>query len=65
MIVASDGIWEYLHGEDCIKIVRSFYEDDKNCEEATLALIKEAFKRWKRKDIAIDDITLIVVFFDD
>ncbi len=65
LIVASDGIWEYLHGEDCIKIIRSFYEDDKNCEEAAYALIKEAFKKWRRKDIAIDDITVIVVFFDD
>ena len=65
MIVASDGIWEYLQGEDCIKIVRPFYEDDKNCEEAALALIKEAFRIWRRKNMTIDDITLIVVFFDD
>ena len=65
MVVASDGIWEYIHGEDCIRIVKSFYEDNKNCEEAALALIKEAFKRWRRKDIAIDDITVVLVFFGD
>jgi len=65
LIVASDGIWEYLHGEDCIKIVRPFYEDDKNCEEAALALVKEAFRKWKRKEVVIDDITVIIVFFDE
>ena len=65
LIVASDGIWEYLHGEDCIKIVRPFYEDDKNCEEAALALVKEAFRKWKRKEVVIDDITVIIVFFNE
>ena len=65
IIVASDGIWEYLHGEDCIKIIKPFYEENKDCEEAALALVKEAFRKWKRKEVAIDDITAIVVFFYD
>ena len=65
IIVASDGIWEYLHGDDCIRIVRPFYEENKDCEEAALALVKEAFRKWKRKEIAIDDITVIVLFFDE
>ena len=65
IIVASDGIWEYLHGDDCIRIIRPFYEENKDCEEAALALVKEAFRKWKRKEIAIDDITCIVLFFDE
>ena len=65
IVIASDGIWEYLHGDDCIKIIRPFYEENKDCEEAVLALVKEAFRKWKRKEVAIDDITAIVVFFED
>ena len=65
IIIASDGIWEYLHGDDCIKIIKPIYEDSKDCEEAALALVKEAFRKWKRKEVAIDDITAIVVFFED
>ena len=65
IIVASDGIWEYLHGDDCIRIVRPFYEEKKDCEEAALTLVKEAFRKWKRKEIAIDDITVVVLFFDE
>ena len=65
IIIASDGIWEYLHGDECIKIIKPIYEDSKDCEEAALALVKEAFRKWKRKEVAIDDITAIVVFFED
>ena len=65
LIIASDGIWEYLHGDDCIKIIRPFYEENKDWEEAAFALVKEAFRKWKRKEVAIDDITAIVVFFDN
>ena len=65
IIIASDGIWEYLHGEDCIKIIKPIYEESKDCEEAAFALVKEAFRKWKRKEVAIDDITAIIVFFED
>ena len=54
-----------MHGDDCIKIVRPLYEENKDCEEAALALVKESFRKWKRKEVAIDDITVIVVFFDE
>ena len=65
IVIASDGIWEYLHGDDCIKVIRPFYEENKDSEEAALALVKEAFRKWKRKEVAIDDITAIIIFFDD
>ena len=65
IVIASDGIWEYLHGDDCIKVIRPFYEENKDSEEAALALVKEAFRKWKRKELAIDDITAIIIFFDD
>ena len=65
IIIASDGIWEYMNGDDCIKIVKPYYEEGKDSEEAALALVKEAFRKWKRKEVAIDDITVIVIFFDD
>ena len=45
--------------------MRHFVEDDKDSDEAAFALVKEAFKKWKRKEVAIDDITAIVVFFDN
>jgi len=64
-IIASDGIWEYMTGEDCLKIIKPFYEDNKDVEEASYSLVKEAFRKWKRKESIIDDITVILVFFEE
>ena len=63
IIIASDGLWEYVSGDQCISIVKPFYEEGLDAQEAALALVKEAFRRWKRKEVAIDDITVVVVFF--
>ena len=65
IIIASDGIWEYLSGDDCIKIMKKFYEENYEVDKAAFALVKEAFDKWKRKEIVIDDITVIVIFFCD
>ena len=65
IIIASDGIWEYVHGDECIKVIKSYYEDNKDVEEAAFAMVKEAFRKWKRKEVAIDDITVVILFFDD
>ena len=63
IVIASDGLWEYINSDYCIKIVKKFYEEKKEPKEAALELTKEAFKRWKRKEVVIDDITVIVIFF--
>ena len=63
IVIASDGLWEYIKSEQCINIVKKFYEEEKEPKEAALELTKEAFKRWKRKGVVIDDITVIVIFF--
>ena len=63
IIIASDGLWEYVSGDQCISIVKPFYEEGLDAQEAALALTKEAFRRWKRKEVAIDDITVVVIFF--
>ena len=64
-IIASDGIWEYMSGEDCLKVIKPFYEDNKDVEEASYSLVKEAFRKWKRKEAVIDDITVILIFLDE
>ena len=56
--------WGYVNGDQCINIVKPFYEEGKDSKEAALALTKEAFKKWKRKEVAIDDITVVLIFFD-
>ena len=63
MIIASDGIWEFISSQECVDIVKDFYEknDLKGCAEF---LYEESSKRWLKEEEVIDDTTLILVFFD-
>ena len=62
IIVASDGIWEFLDNDTVKNITMPYYEKndpDGACKE----LIKRATEFWNQEDIVVDDITCIVVFF--
>lgn len=62
IIVASDGVWEFLSNKDVCKIIEPFYKA-KDSEAASTHLIEESTKMWRvnEKD-DMDDITCIVVF---
>ena len=62
LIIASDGIWEFIDSHECITIISEFYEKGQ-IEEAASELINEAIKRWHKEDNIVDDITLVLVFF--
>ena len=63
MIIASDGIWEFISSQECIDIIQSYYENNdlKGCCEY---LYQESSKRWLKEEEVIDDTTLILVFFE-
>lgn len=63
MVLASDGVWEFLENQDVANIVYPFFLQ-KNAEGAAEALVRAAFKTWKREESVIDDITCIIVFLD-
>lgn len=63
IVLASDGIWEFLKNIDVARIIHPFYLK-KNAEGAAESLVREAFKRWKKEEDVIDDITCIVIFLD-
>jgi serine/threonine protein phosphatase PrpC len=62
IVLASDGVWEFLDNEDVAKIVAPFFEV-KNAEKAAEALVRESYLRWKREEEGIvDEITCVIVF---
>ena len=64
IVIASDGVWEFISNEEIAKIVKPFY-DAKNAEKAAEAVVKESYLRWKREEEGIvDDITCVIVFLD-
>ena len=64
IIIASDGIWEYITSEECVNIIKDFYENNMDAVGAIHFIMEEAFNRWKKYDEIIDDITIIIIFFE-
>ena len=64
IVIASDGVWEFLSNEEVAQIVLPFFEK-RNAEGAAEALVRESYLRWKQEeDDIIDDITCVIIFLD-
>jgi serine/threonine protein phosphatase PrpC len=64
IIIASDGLWEFITSAEAVRIVGSLYDLGKSqlaCEK----LVREAVRKWSENDNTVDDITVIIVFFND
>eukprot|EP01022_Parablepharisma_sp_SALTPOND_P026523 TRINITY_DN64326_c1_g1_i1.p3 TRINITY_DN64326_c1_g1~~TRINITY_DN64326_c1_g1_i1.p3 ORF type:complete len:429 (+),score=22.71 TRINITY_DN64326_c1_g1_i1:2746-4032(+) len=61
VVIASDGIWEFLPNEKVVELVVPFWEAN-DPEGACQKLVDVAVDYWECEDEVIDDITVIVVF---
>ncbi len=63
LIIASDGIWEFISSQECIDYIYPFYlkNDLKGCCDF---LYEESKKRWLKEEEVIDDITVILIFLE-
>jgi serine/threonine protein phosphatase PrpC len=62
MLICSDGIWEFMKNEQAMKIGNKYYLRNDPvglCHELT----QESIKLWEKREVVIDDITVVVVFF--
>ena len=64
IIIASDGIWEFISSQECVNIIKDFYlkKDLKGCLKH---LLNESSKRWIKEEEVIDDITAVLIFFEE
>ena len=62
MILASDGVWEFLSSDEVVDIVVPYWHRN-DLKGACNQIIKESVAAWEREEESIDDITCIVVFF--
>lgn len=46
IIIASDGVWEFLSNEEITNIIRPHYANN-SAEKAAEAVIRESLKKWK------------------
>jgi len=56
LIVASDGVWEFLTNKQVVDISRKAVDP----QEAACLLWKESYREWITKEVRTDDITVIV-----
>ena len=63
IIIASDGVWEFLSNDAVAEMAMRFYETGQ-AEQAANTIVREAAEQWKSKEDVIDDITCVVVFMD-
>ena len=63
IIIASDGVWEFLSNEAIAKIVWPYYAKN-SPEQAGNAIVRAAAQKWKENDTVIDDITCITIFLE-
>lgn len=63
IILATDGLWEFIESEECVKIVKDYYLKN-DIQGAAEFLVKESSKRWIKEESVIDDITIIIVFLE-
>ena len=63
ILLASDGIWEFLENQQVANIVYPYFEKDAP-EAAANALVSVALNQWKRQSQSIDDITVVVIFLN-
>ena len=63
MLIASDGVWEFIPSEECMKMIREFYEKN-DFEGCCTKLYLESKTRWMKEEEVVDDITMVLVFFN-
>ena len=64
IVIATDSIWQFIDSDECVEIIKDFYEKNLDAIGALNALVTEAIKRWKKQENKIEDITAVVIFFE-
>jgi serine/threonine protein phosphatase PrpC len=64
IVIGSDGLWDYISNQECINIVKDFFLKN-DIKGAGNYLYKEASKRWILEQDIVDDISIILIFFDN
>lgn len=64
LVIASDGIWEYLSNRKVVKIVEKQWKFG-TIKSACDKLMDAAMKKWAQHGAYMDDISFFIIFFKD
>ena len=63
-MIASESIWQFIDSDECVEIIKEYYENNLDAIGALNSLVTEAIQRWKKQENKIEDITAVVIFFE-
>ena len=58
LVLATDGLWEFITNEEVAKMTRECDDPEKACS----VMAAEAHKRWMKEEGVVDDTTIIVAY---
>ena len=64
ILLATNGLWEFINNNECVKIIKNYYENCMDANGALESIVRLAISRWKSEKNFVDDITCILLFFD-
>jgi serine/threonine protein phosphatase PrpC len=62
VVIASDGVWEFLRNETVLEIGKEFYINN-DTSALCHKIVDASVSVWQEKDVVVDDITVVVMFF--
>jgi serine/threonine protein phosphatase PrpC len=63
IVIASDGVFEFLENQSIIEALMPFYEK-KQIQQASDHLLNMAHRSWNRNSSIVDDITFVLIFMN-
>lgn len=65
LIVATDGLWEFVTNKQVLDTILPFYKNDKKKPEKAIdKLIQKSTARWMKEEGVVDDTTIILVYLN-
>lgn len=60
MVIASDGVWEYLQNQEVMNIILPFYKKN-DIDMAAEKILRISMEIWHKISYSRDDITVVIV----
>lgn len=68
IVVASDGLWNVMTPKQVVEFIHDYENNDQECHQprdVVKAVINEALRRWKRKNLLADNIAVLIAFLTE
>ncbi len=68
LVLASDGLWNVMTPTEVVQFIWDYEHNEETCHQprdVVKAVINEALRRWKRKNLLADNISVLIAFLSE